>query len=76
MRNTILKIMLLAMLMTLSRYSAATPAPEQGTIKMDTMTVAELEKAGDQARSVKDYVLAIDYFQAALRKDPQERRPL
>ena len=69
MRNTILKIMLLAMLMTLSRYSAATAAPEQGTIKMDTMTVAELEKAGDQARSVKDYVLAIDYFQAALRKD-------
>ena len=69
MRNTILKIMLLAILMTLSRYSAATPAPEQGTIKIDTMTVAELEKAGDQARSVKDYVLAIDYFQAALRKD-------
>lgn len=69
MRNTILKIMLLALLLTLSRYSAASPAPEQGTIKMDAMTVAELEKAGDQARSVKDYNLAIDYFQAALRKD-------
>ena len=55
--------------MTLSRYSAATPAPDQGTIKMDTMTVAELEKAGDQARAIKDYTLAIDYFQAALRKD-------
>ena len=69
MRNTILKIMLLALLLTLSRYSAASPAPEQGTIKMDAMTVAELEKAGDQARSIKDYNLAIDYFQAALRKD-------
>ena len=69
MRNTILKIMLLALLLTLSRYSAASPAPEQGTIKMDAMTVAELEKAGDQARSVKDYNLAIDYFKAALRKD-------
>src|SRR6201987_3751520 len=69
MRNTILNITLLALLMTLARYSTATPAPEQGTIKMDTMTIAELEKSGDQARAVKDYTLAIDYFQAALRKD-------
>jgi len=69
MRNTTLKITLLALLLTLSRYSAATPAPEQGNIKMNAMTVAELEKAGDQARAVKDYTLAIDYFQAALRKD-------
>lgn len=70
MRNTLLKVTTLALLlMTLSRYSAATPSPEQGTIKMDAMSVAELEKAGDQARSVKDYNLAIQYFQAALRQD-------
>ena len=69
MRNTILKIMILALLVTLSRYGAAAPAPEQGAINMNAMTVAELEKAGDQARSVKDYTLAIDYFQAAVRKD-------
>jgi tetratricopeptide (TPR) repeat protein len=73
MRNTILKIMMLALLVTVSRYGTAAPVPEpeQGTIKMDAMTVAELEKAGDQARSVKDYTLAIDYFHAGLRKDPK-----
>ncbi|HYM74409.1 MAG TPA: tetratricopeptide repeat protein [Candidatus Dormibacteraeota bacterium] len=73
MRNITLKITLLAMLMTLCRYSAATPSAEQSNVKsdvkMDTMSVTELEKAGDAARSQKDYDLAIDYFQAALRKD-------
>jgi tetratricopeptide (TPR) repeat protein len=69
MRNTILKLMLLALLMTSARYGAAASWPEQGTVKMDAMSAAELEKAGDQARSVKDYSLAIDYFEAALRKD-------
>jgi tetratricopeptide (TPR) repeat protein len=68
MRNTTLKFMLLAVLLTVTRYSAAASWPEQA-IKTDAMTVAELEKAGDQARAVKDYNLAIDYFQAALRKD-------
>jgi len=68
MRNTTLKLTLLALLLTLSRYSTAASWPAQG-VKMDTMSVAELEKAGDQARAVKDYTLAIDYFQAALRKD-------
>src|SRR5437879_5222648 len=71
MWNTILKIMMLALLVTVSRYGTAAPVPEQGTIKMDAMTVAELEKAGDQARSVKDYSLAVDYFKAGLRKDPK-----
>src|SRR6201993_1268630 len=68
MRNTTLKFMLLALLLTFTRFSAAASWPEQG-VKMDAMSVAELEKAGDQARAVKDYTLAIDYFQAALRKD-------
>lgn len=68
MRNITLKFMLLAVLLTLTRYSAAASWPEQG-VKLDTMTVAELEKAGDQARATKDYNLAIDYFEAALRKD-------
>jgi len=68
MKNTMLRLTLLAMLVTLSRYSAAAPAPEQAGIRADA-TVAELEKAGDQARAVKDYNLAIDYFQVALRKD-------
>src|ERR1700761_8470539 len=68
MRNTTVKFMLLAALLTSVSYSAAASWPEQGA-KMDTMSAAELEKSGDQARAVKDYTLAIDYFQAALRKD-------
>src|ERR1700758_929553 len=36
---------------------------------LDTMSAAELEKAGDEARSQKDYDHAIQYFHAALRKD-------
>lgn len=69
MRNMTLRIVLLAMLVTLSSYGSATPAPQQGTVKMDSMTVSELEKAGDIARAQKDYNLAIEYFQTALRKD-------
>jgi len=38
-------------------------------VKTETMTVAELEKAGDLARAAKDYGQAIFYFQAAVRKD-------
>ncbi len=68
MRNITLKLTLLALLLTLSRYSAAGSWPQQG-VNMNMLSVAELEKAGDQARSVKDYTLAIDYFEAALRKD-------
>jgi tetratricopeptide (TPR) repeat protein len=60
--------MLLALLATSATYSAAASWPEQ-SIKIDTMTVGELEKGGDQARAIKDYNLAVDYFQAAIRKD-------
>jgi tetratricopeptide (TPR) repeat protein len=69
MRNITLRIVLLAMLSTLSSYGSATPAPQQDTKKMDSMTASELEKAADLARAHKDYDSAIQYFQAALRKD-------
>jgi tetratricopeptide (TPR) repeat protein len=69
MRNITLKLILLAMLLTLGRYATAATAPEQGSVNMSAMTVAELEKAGDLARAQKNYDLAIDYFQAALKKD-------
>src|SRR3954471_18455340 len=69
MRNTTLKIMLLALLLTVSKHGAAEPTPDQGTMNMNGMTVAQLEKAGDEARAAKDYTLAIQYFQTALSKD-------
>ena len=52
MRNTPLKLTLLALLLTLSRYGTAASWPAQG-VKMDSMSVAELEKAGDQARDCR-----------------------
>lgn len=68
MRNTTLKITLLALLLLACRYGVADAAP-QGNVRMDSMSVSELEKAGDLARAQKDYDLAIAYFQAALRRD-------
>jgi len=68
MRNTTVKLTLLAVLLTLTKFGAAASWPDQ-SVNMNAMSVAELEKAGDQARTTKDYNLAIDYFQAALRKD-------
>ena len=69
MRNITLKLVLLAMLIPLFRYARAESVPDQDVPNINSMTVAELEKAGDTARARKDYDIAILYFQAALRKD-------
>jgi len=60
------KLTLLAMLLSLGGYSAAA---QQVRPNLSMMTVAELEKTGDQARAQKDYYLAIDCFKAAISKD-------
>ena len=36
---------------------------------MQSMSVADLERAGDNCRAQKDYLQAIHYFNEALRKD-------
>jgi len=69
MRNLIVKITLMAMLLTVRGFGVDTPNPQQAGVDMNAMSVAELDKAGDQARSVKNYDLAVQYFQAAIRKD-------
>lgn len=69
MRNTTVKIMLVAMLMMLPRYSSSAPVPQQGKNSMESMTLTELERAGDEARAQKDYAQAIRYFKVALKKD-------
>ncbi|MBZ5663557.1 MAG: tetratricopeptide repeat protein [Acidobacteriia bacterium] len=68
-KNFTVRMVLVALLMTLTRYSAATAAPEATQVSMGSMTVSELEKAGDAARMQKNYPEAIQYFQAAVRKD-------
>jgi len=69
MKNITVRMTLLALLLTLCRYATAAPAPDESVVNMNSMSVAELEKAGDQARAQKDYDLAIHYFQAAIKKD-------
>ncbi len=46
--------------------SALTPSPDA--------TVEELERRGDQLRSSKDFFDALDFFEAALKKDPRNAR--
>ena len=69
MRYLTLTIVIVATAMGLAEASVGMPDPQQDKVRMDTMTVAELEKAGDAARIVKDYEQAISYFQTAVRKD-------
>ena len=69
MRHVTLKLVVLAMLVAIPRYSKAEADSPQAAPDLNLMTAAELEKAGDEARTEKDYVKAIDYFEAAIRKD-------
>jgi tetratricopeptide (TPR) repeat protein len=59
-----------AQLYSAEQVEVAPPAPRVDA-PSETATVAELEKRGDELRAVKDYLDAIDYFQAALNKDPK-----
>jgi len=69
MKNFTLRIVAVALLVTLARYGVAAPVPEETKAAMGSMTVAELESAGDTARGQKDYSQAMTYYLAALRKD-------
>jgi tetratricopeptide (TPR) repeat protein len=60
-------IALLATVAVLSRQAAAKPDADQTHVS--AMSVTELETAADQARSQKNYDLAITYLHAAVRKD-------
>lgn len=69
MKNITLVIVVLALVMGIASYAAAEPTPSVGTADSNLMTVAELEKASDQARAQKDYATAIDYLRVAIKKD-------
>lgn len=70
MKTITLRILLTTMLLVLVRYNAAALLdPQQVPPSMASMSVAELERAGDQARAEKDYDQAIKYFRAALQRD-------
>ena len=63
-------VVLQAQLYSAEQIEVAPPAPRVDA-PSPTATVADLEKRGDELRAIKDYLDAIDYFQAALNKDPR-----
>jgi len=69
--RSITKIAMVAVLLSLTRNTAAAQVPQQSDVNMSAMTTAQLESAGDQARAEKDFPMAIRYFQAAVRKAPK-----
>lgn len=62
-------VVLQAQLYSAEQVEVAPPAPRVDA-PSPTATVSELEKRGDELRGVKDYLDAIDYYEAALTKDP------
>ncbi|MGC2197374.1 MAG: tetratricopeptide repeat protein [Terriglobales bacterium] len=76
MRTLMWSVILVAGAVLLSTYSFGTsePVQTQALQDMKSMTVAELEKAGDACRVEKDYAQAIQYFREALRKDKKNAR--
>jgi len=65
-RSTFMRMVLLAIVALPWGPAAALP---QDQASVSGMSVAELEKAADEARSRKDYDTAIVYLRAAVRKD-------
>jgi tetratricopeptide (TPR) repeat protein len=66
-------VALTAMLVAFPQRSAAEEA-QKPSVRTENMTVAELEKAGDNARTAKDYESAILYFEPAVRKDKKNAK--
>ena len=71
MKRMTLAIVVLALITGGAHFVMADPDPDptMGALPANSMSVAELEKAADKARSEKDYVTAIDFLRAAIKKD-------
>lgn len=67
MRKLIGNVLIAMLLLGVATYALG-DGIDQATAS-GTMTVAQLEKAGDQARAAKQYEEARDYFKMAIRKD-------
>ncbi|MCL2877204.1 MAG: tetratricopeptide repeat protein [Acidobacteria bacterium] len=62
-------ILLVAIVLWLAPYTFAEADSEQAPKNIKLMTVAELEKAGDASRTLRDYHEAARYFGEAIRRD-------
>lgn len=66
--------MIAAAVIGVAPYGVGASEPEQSAIDMKTMTVADLDKAGDASRAVKNYDQAVKYYQEGLRRDKKNAR--
>jgi tetratricopeptide (TPR) repeat protein len=72
MRKLMLALIFLAMAaLFVPRAAVAAPTDEQKPTALSDMTVAQLEERGDLARIRKDYRGAMDFYRAALKKEPK-----
>ena len=69
MRGRMWSTIALVVILGLSQSGFAGSDPEQAPRDKKAMTLPELEKAGDVARSQKDYWQAIQYYREAIVKD-------
>jgi tetratricopeptide (TPR) repeat protein len=69
MKTLISTITVVAIVVAFAEMAVGQSAPPQPPANLNSMTVAELEKAGDTARSAKDYEQAIACFETAIGKD-------
>jgi tetratricopeptide (TPR) repeat protein len=69
MKTLISTITVVAIVVAFAEMAVSQSAPPQPPANLNSITVAELEKAGDTARSAKDYEQAIACFETAIGKD-------
>lgn len=69
MRRLVLGIVIVGVSVGLWASDICAPGSPMSQAAMQAMTVADLEKAGDQCRAEKAYPEATRFFQEALRKD-------
>jgi tetratricopeptide (TPR) repeat protein len=67
MRNLIIRLLIAVVTLSMGQYVLC--AETQPAANPGSMTASQLEKAGDLARSNKDFEEAIDYFTTAIRRD-------
>jgi tetratricopeptide (TPR) repeat protein len=67
----VLSLNLTAQIYSAEQIEVAPPAPHVAAPDPNA-SAKELEKRGDELRSTKSYLDALDYFQAALDKDPKK----
>jgi tetratricopeptide (TPR) repeat protein len=74
MRRLMWIVIVVAMVVGLLPCGFASSEPDQPRRDIKSMTVAELEKAGDACRAQKDYEQAQVYFREALRQDKKNAK--